>query len=129
MKIAAALVAATVYFAVAGYLKSSYVPQPVPPNDRIWLTGPFTKFGASGAAFIATIPFDQLADGVDDRSRSPLVLYENEHPLGPAHSLHDDIAAIGQGRFSHWTGIGLVFSASDNSDPNANWKRYSIMRP
>jgi hypothetical protein len=51
--------------------------------------------------------------------------------------LHDDIRALGGGRYSHWIGSdqgtpdgvlesSLYFSASDNSDPNENGRRYSI---
>jgi hypothetical protein len=127
MKVTAGIGAAAIYFAAAGCLKYSYVPLPDPPNNRIWLSGPFIRFGPS-VAYIAVAPFDELADSDSHATQSPVTLYENEHPLGPTHSRHSDIATIGQGRFSHWKGVGIVFSASDNSDPNQNWKRYSILR-
>ena len=117
------------YFPVAIHLKHSYVPVPARSNTRIGLVGPFERFGSSGAAYVASVPFDDLADSSDATERSPIVLYENGIPLGPAHSWHADIAKIGHGRFSHWRGIGIVFSASDNSNPNVNWKHYSISRP
>ncbi|MFH1345627.1 MAG: pectate lyase, partial [Pseudomonadota bacterium] len=50
---------------------------------------------------------------------SSLVLCEDNLQLGPAHSLHADIAKLGRGRYSHW-GKNIVFSTSDNSDPNTN---------
>lgn len=117
------------YFPVAIYLKYSYVPVPARSDARIGLVGPFARFGSSGVAYVASVPFDELADSADNAERSPVILYENGIPLGPAHSLHADIAKIGHGRFSHWRGIGIVFSASDNSNPNVNWKHYSILRP
>ena len=42
------------------------------------------------------------SDGVDKPRRSRLVVKEDGKPLGPAHSLHADIAETGGGRFSHW---------------------------
>jgi hypothetical protein len=62
-------------------------------------------------------------DSVSSPYRSTLQLFENGLALGPAHSLHDDIRNIGQGKFSHW-GAGVYFSTSDNSDPQANGRIY-----
>ena len=67
----------------------------------------------------ALVPGDDLAD----RARSGLLLLEDGRPLGPAHSLHDDISNAGSGRYSHWSGT-LVFSASDNTDPRTNGRVY-----
>ena len=101
--------------------------RPVYDPSRIWLAGPFQKASVEGNAFIAIVPqFDSLADAENHPSRSPLVLYENEKPMGPAHSVHSAIALKGAGRYSHWQGVGVIFSASDNTDPNWNWKRYSL---
>lgn len=59
--------------------------------------------------------------------RSSLRLYEDGVPLGPAHAIHNDIAISGAGRYSLWSGSGLlIFSASDNSDPRSNGRKYSI---
>jgi pectate lyase len=55
---------------------------------------------------------------------STLKLYENGVELGPAHSVHNDIRTIGKGRFSHW-GTGLYFTASDNSNPLTNGRKYT----
>jgi hypothetical protein len=64
-------------------------------------------------------------DGIDDNDRSQLQLFEDATPLGPPHAHHADIRAFGQGRFSHW-GETLFLSSSDNSDPRANGRSYSI---
>ena len=53
-------------------------------------------------------------------------LLEDGKPLGPAHALHQSIRDEGGGRYSHWTGNALIFSTSDNSDPNANGRDYSV---
>lgn len=56
---------------------------------------------------------------------STLMIYEDAHPLGPAHAQHFDIREYGRGRFSHWDGV-LYFSTTDNSDPRSNGRRYTI---
>ena len=66
-----------------------------------------------------------VADTRDARERSTVRLFENGVPIGPAHSLHDDIRVSGSGRFSHW-GSTLYFSSTDNSDPNKNNRTYSL---
>lgn len=56
---------------------------------------------------------------------STLNVYENDIALGPAHSLHDDVRTIGNGRFSHW-GNDLYFTSSDNTDPRINGRKYTF---
>ena len=45
-----ALIAAlfAVYFPIAAYFKHTYVPQPGPSKETIWLTGPFLPFVEGG---------------------------------------------------------------------------------
>jgi hypothetical protein len=59
---------------------------------------------------------------------SRLELHEDGRALGPAHSPHASIAQIGRGLYSHWSGE-LLFSTSDNSDPNTNGRRYLVVVP
>lgn len=58
-------------------------------------------------------------------SKTPptLRLFEDDKELGPARVAHVEIREKGLGRFSHWA-EALYFSASDNSDPRANGRRY-----
>ena len=75
-----------------------------------------------------TYPTPQFADRSDDGknpNRSGLVLLEDGKPLGPAHSVHQDIRDKGQGRWSHWGGF-VYFSSSDGSDPRRNQKKYEL---
>ncbi|HVJ54192.1 MAG TPA: hypothetical protein VM689_17130 [Aliidongia sp.] len=58
-------------------------------------------------------------------SHSTLTLSEDEKPLGPPHSSHEDIRHLGGGRFSHWGG-NLYFSSSDNSTPADNGRKYTV---
>lgn len=58
--------------------------------------------------------------------QSILKLYEDGVEIGPAHAVHEDIRKQGKGRFSHW-GSTLLFSASDNSDPRTNGRKYTYV--
>jgi SAM-dependent methyltransferase len=88
------------------------------------LNPPFRHRG--GYSWIADLP-SHWADGDDMRNpqRSRLMLFEDDLPVGFSHQTHADIQAHGGGRYSHWKDT-LIFSATDNSDPNTNGRRYSI---
>ena len=96
------------------------------------LNPPFQQDGAAGwtarlhmAAELA--PLEAQADNLEQPYRSPLTLYEDGVPLGSPHSLHAQIRSTGAGRFSHWGPRQiLLFSTSDNSDPNRNGRVYTI---
>jgi hypothetical protein len=100
-----------------------------PPGSRTTLRGPFTKPWADGSAYVANIP--ELAAASDSSASpngSPSALCEDGRRLWLSHSAHPDIRTEGNGRFSHWE-QQLYFSASDNSDPNANGRTYILVRP
>ncbi|MGI3903996.1 MAG: hypothetical protein ACRYGP_06650 [Janthinobacterium lividum] len=63
-------------------------------------------------------------DTSDEPRRSKLVLFEDEVPLRLSHEQHSSIAGTGRGSYSHWES-NLLFSSSDNSDPNTNGRTYS----
>ena len=90
--------------------------------SRVPLQPPFAH--DAGHAFWAAAPAAWRADGAQSAT-SHLQLYEEDRPLGPAHTLHADIRELGGGAFSHWDGR-LLFSSGDGSDPNANGRRYEI---
>ena len=56
---------------------------------------------------------------------SSLLLREDGEPLFGAHAAHQAIRDWGGGSYSHWEDC-LIFSASDNSDPNNNGRQYEI---
>lgn len=118
-----------VYFPVAIWLKTSFVPPRGPPG-AVWKLIYFRKYDDSGVAFIS---YDKKLRGIGDTEeapeRSPVILYEDGKPLGPGHRLHDEINKFGQGRFSHWAVTGFVFAASDNSDPRTNGREYWAVIP
>ena len=116
-----------VYFPLAGYLKHTYVPEQAQDSNNSARFKPWPRSNPWTKAYVFEIPeHDQLADSAENGSRSPLIVYENDKPLGPAHSKHDSIVKDGHGRYSHWKGLGLVFSTSDNSDPNSNGNSYTV---
>jgi SAM-dependent methyltransferase len=98
-------------------------PTIVKQRKLVPLPGPFTSLG--GAGYVSSVPsLESVSDCPEAPRRSELMLYEDDRPLGLAHSVGADIAAHGKGRFSHWS-TNLCFSASDNSDPNANGRTYA----
>ncbi|MEH2532816.1 hypothetical protein V1277_000799 [Bradyrhizobium sp. AZCC 1588] len=118
------------YFALASYFKYSY---PLSGKEIAVLRG-FERLGDSPHAVVAHswIPTGARLgepDSEDDNERSRVLIYEDDKPLGPPHSVHADIAKLGMGRFSHWRGQGFVFSSSDNSDPATNGRSYRAVVP
>jgi hypothetical protein len=85
-----------------------------------------------GASYVASIPPSPLApllvavsDDPEHAQRSSARLFEDARELRPAHAQHVGIAAVGKGRFSHWTSA-VYISASDNSDPRTNGRTYRL---
>jgi SAM-dependent methyltransferase len=79
---------------------------------------------AGGLAWRAPLPdWNEFGDCMDSPRRSTLVVFEDGIPLGPPHCSHDEVRALGGGRFSHWAGE-VVFSTSDNKPPFASSRKY-----
>jgi SAM-dependent methyltransferase len=66
-----------------------------------------------------------VADSNDHPGASPIVVTEQGLPLRGPHALHAEIVEKGAGLYSHW-GNGLVFSATDNTNPATNGRAYAI---
>ncbi|GJM21720.1 MAG: hypothetical protein DHS20C15_16350 [Planctomycetota bacterium] len=77
-----------------------------------------------GEAFALAVPSEWPSDA---ESLSTLMLLEDGRPLPHPHAAHDDIAAQGAGRYSHW-GAELRFSSSDGSDPREGRHDYAVAR-
>jgi SAM-dependent methyltransferase len=89
------------------------------------ISGPY----ASAGRYLYVADVAQLKDIADTDSfprRSRFMLYEDDIPLGLAHSPHEDIRTYGLGRFSHFD-ERLYFSATDCTNPNFNGHRYSYV--
>jgi len=94
--------------------------------DTGTLTFPTVFQSGGGNAFTFSAISVPGGDNMDFPQRSKMRLLEDGVPIGPAHSLHDDIRQIGLGRYSHWNEV-IYFSASDNSDPNNNGRTYQAV--
>jgi hypothetical protein len=102
---------------------------PAPCANGIELKPPFKKL-TNQLAFVAPAPsLDRYADRPEKPEQSKALLCENGSPLGPPHTAHLFIERDGGGRFSHYWGLGFIFSTSDNSDPNTNGKTYTAIPP
>jgi hypothetical protein len=129
---AAALIYAA-YLPIALRLQHAYVPSThrLPPPRlaaRAWPLGPIIPYGHGGIAFRAHVDvFGAFEENNDAEQHSPVVLYEDGKPLGPAHSTLVDVIRKGNGRYTHLKGAGMVFSSSDNTDPSKNGRHYSAM--
>lgn len=103
------------------------IPRPVPFDQTlsIRLRGPFQK--ESGHAWqILLTDLALQSDGMEDPYRSRLVLLEDGQALWQRHALHELIRQEGRGSYSHWRDY-LLFSTSDNTDPNTNGRAYEIV--
>lgn len=79
----------------------------------------------AGAGYTARLSGGRQGDKGTSGSRC--VLLEDGKALPTPRALHADIRDKGHGRFSHWTEGTLYFSASDNSDPRTNGRKYSLV--
>jgi hypothetical protein len=111
-----------------------------------WHSPAISPSGAVVEPLLSIVPTSQLsyraqsfvlgkyADASEDNMRSPVMLYEDLTPLGPARSYVKDIYDSGQGRFnfvrfSNDPRSFVLFSASDNSDPRTNGRKYWLVLP
>jgi hypothetical protein len=70
----------------------------------------------------------RLCDTAERATRSLAVVCEGDHRMGPGHTPFLAVIQKGAGRFSHYNDL-VVFSSSDNTDPNSNGRRYKIVIP
>ncbi|MHC2251468.1 hypothetical protein ACVILK_001160 [Bradyrhizobium embrapense] len=91
-----------------------------PPNPN--LRGKFVNYGGNAYYIVVKYPINELQSAK---------LFEDGQPLGPANSELQDIASKGKGRYRlsrqpDETVPVLMFSTSDNSDPNTNGRKYRL---
>jgi len=130
----AVVVLFAIYFPLAGLIQRRDPVAPNIPGEKLLIRGSFIQKkerGSFGYAYSITAlgKLDRDPDSLEDSGRSPLLIYENDRLLGPAHSTHVDIQHIGLGRYSHWRNMGLIFSTSDNTNPNTNGRAYWVVNP
>ena len=106
----AGLAAIAAYFALAEWSRWSFADLTPKGEVVIQLFRPFEVHG--NVAFSNHAGTDKLLAFADDEEAgdagsSPVVIYENNKALGPAHSSYADIRDQGMGRFSFWRGSGF----------------------
>jgi hypothetical protein len=122
-KIAGGVAVVVVSFLITHWAINYWSPLPCAGSEDLKM--PFVK--SSGFAYSASIPqFSSFSNDMQHLARSPLKLCENGRPIGPPHVALANIAANGKGSFVHW-GDSVFFSTSDNTDPNTNGRRYSVL--
>lgn len=127
---AAVTVLFVLYFPLAVWVDHSYVNLVPKGKIVVQLVKPFETHDYANISQQEILK--RLAQWADDEKadpqQSPIVIYEDRTQLGPGHSAFTAIAKQGAGRFAHWR-KGVVFSASDNSDPNTNGRNYWAVLP
>ncbi|WP_432714754.1 pectate lyase family protein [Pedobacter sp.] len=78
-----------------------------------------------GYAYKVNVNLGTTGDSPEKPSSSTVKIYENGVELSAAHSTHADIRKIGKGNYSHWLTSTIYLSASDNSNPKTNGKKYT----
>ena len=82
-----------------------------------------------GYCWICPAPADcGPGDNPEKPQESNLRIFEDGREIGPAHSLHDDIRSLGQGRFSHW-GDQIYLSASASSTCPDRYRYTALIEP
>jgi hypothetical protein len=118
-----------VYLPIALWMGSSYSAPIAPPGAVLRLSG-CHKLVPNGFLYTCkAYLLRDLEDTIATAQRSPVLVYENDRPLGPGLSPHHEIEKIGLGRYSHWKDLGILLSTSDNSDPNTNGRAYWAVLP
>ncbi|NEU94839.1 hypothetical protein FNJ47_03110 [Bradyrhizobium sp. UFLA 03-164] len=91
-----------------------------PPDPR--LHGTFRLWQGNAYVIVVKYPLSELKTAK---------LYEDNKPLGPSNSDPQAISANGHGLYKLYrepdeTAPTLMFSASDNTDPNTNGRKYRL---
>jgi len=85
------------------------------------VSAPFTRYEGLAFRGIVSVPTTQGRDGSLD-----WILYEDDRPLPHPAAEHVRLFELGGGRYSIWNG-DVIFSTSDNSDPNTNGRTYRLV--
>ncbi|QPF82942.1 hypothetical protein IC762_24790 [Bradyrhizobium genosp. L] len=128
---AAVAVLFALYFPLAAWINHNFV-DPIPKGKIVvQLIKPFEVYQCAAVSHQPVL--SKLAKWADDDSvekqQSPIMIYEDGIAIGLGHSTFADVARLGGGRFAHWQRSGLVFSASDCSNPNTNGRNYWAVLP
>jgi hypothetical protein len=118
-----------IYLPIALWTGSRYSAPIAPPGAVLQLGGCY-KLVPDGFLYTCEAHMlRDLEDTIPTAQHSPVLVYENDRPLGPGLSPHHEIEKVGLGRYSHWNDMGILLSTSDNSDPNTNGRAYWAVLP
>jgi hypothetical protein len=107
------------------YFEMPHVPLACPVGKKIARDKPYALL--DGYAYKVSVPsLAEIGDTDTEMSRSPAVVCEDGRLMGPAHTPHAEVVKLGLGRFSNYRGE-VVFSSSDNTDPNMNARQYVVV--
>lgn len=116
----ASLLVLVLYFPAAFYLQRTYISPfaPAPPGTvrRIFQ---IEKLSMEGVGFI------ERAAGY--RRQPDLLIYEDDRPLRQIGSI-GEVNKTGTGTYAQEDGVGIILSATDNTDPRRNPYRYWVVR-
>jgi hypothetical protein len=118
--LAAALALLAVAFAVLVELQARGV------HAVVWGRQPLAVIVTErGGAFAAPLGHDRLSAV---RGPSAGEVWENGVRLGPGNADHDRVRTAGAGSYCYWQDF-VLFTASDNTDPRSNGRRYEARYP
>jgi 2-polyprenyl-3-methyl-5-hydroxy-6-metoxy-1,4-benzoquinol methylase len=111
---------------------SPFTPQELVENGEFFLirgrmrilAPPFAQ--VRGKMWKAHVPEFRALCERNTRQPSPIVLFEDSRQLPRPHAPHEEIATLGDGRFSHWD-EDIWFAALDGTDPNGNGRQYCVV--
>jgi predicted O-methyltransferase YrrM len=102
-----------------------------PVAEKVWrLHPPFTPLGRVG--WMTSLDLDvmpKIIERLTATNPGALVLREDAKLLGPSQGSPAKVMETGHGAFHQWGGphfSGLLFTTSDNSDPNNNGHTYTL---
>ncbi|UQD96757.1 hypothetical protein [Bradyrhizobium japonicum] len=104
------------------------------PSDPLILRPPFDHHTNYAYVVGVAAGWSEVDDEHGEQS-STIEVYENGVRLGPAHSSVSDVVMIGGGRYRYMEvdsvnhTSGIIFSTSDNTDPNTNGRLYRVFNP
>ena len=92
-------------------------------DKKIIKLTPASKCEGGNAWSIGVDDYMNSADSEESPKKSTLMLYENGVPMGFPHVSLKHIARHGKSRYAHWKNK-IIFSTTDNTDPNTNGREY-----
>jgi hypothetical protein len=128
--------AAPKFYWIAWLIVASAIGLELAAPDKVATIDPASISKDQGFAYTLRLRSDSAmalwvlapGDDLEAQHRSLLELFEDGRPLREAHARHENIRALGGGRYSHWHRI-LLFSSTDGTSPPTAAHTYSYRAP